>query len=281
VPIFDRAIGVELDYPGYDGITLPFDDASQDSVFVSHCLEHIDDYRTVLADWYRVLRKGGFLVITVPHQHLYERKSGPPSRFNGDHKRFYTPQSLLTEIEESLPPGGYRIRVLRDIDDGFDYTLPVGRHAAGCYEIELVVEKIFIPRYMDALRPSKTAEGVLRFFVSMLLQAVAASRDGRTEHLLDAQAILRRLPLPSFMLVNERLMDAREPAARPSAEELQDILQPVLSDAPFDEDWYLTQYPEIRTLIDGGGLASGHAHFVSRGYFESRLPTRHGGMFDR
>src|ERR1700690_1102541 len=46
VPIVPQAIGIDLEYPGYDGKTLPFEDNSQDAVFSSHCLEHIDDYKT-------------------------------------------------------------------------------------------------------------------------------------------------------------------------------------------------------------------------------------------
>src|SRR5713101_7279892 len=53
-PITDKAIGIDLDYPGYDGKTLPFPEASQDAVFASHVLEHIEDWGSALADWYRV-----------------------------------------------------------------------------------------------------------------------------------------------------------------------------------------------------------------------------------
>ena len=75
-PILPHATGIDLDFPGYDGVTLPFPDQSQDAVFVSHALEHIDDYRTVIADWFRVIRPGGHLILIVPHQFLYEdRKS--------------------------------------------------------------------------------------------------------------------------------------------------------------------------------------------------------------
>src|SRR5207244_794639 len=82
---------------------------------------------------------------SVPHKYLYERKSTPPSLFNPDHKRFYTAASLLREFEESLPPNGFRIRHLAENDFGFDYATPIGEHARGCYEIELVVEKIHRP----------------------------------------------------------------------------------------------------------------------------------------
>src|SRR5436305_812127 len=63
--------GVDVDYPGYDGIHLPFPDESQDAVYNSHCLEHIANYHDALLEWYRVLKIGGYLIIVVPHQHMF------------------------------------------------------------------------------------------------------------------------------------------------------------------------------------------------------------------
>ena len=154
VPIAEGAIGVELDYPGYDGITLPFADGTQDAVFASHCLEHIEDYQNAIRDWFRVLKTGGFLVVMVPHQFLYEKQLAKPSRFNEDHKRFYTPASLMTEIETSLVPNTYRLRHLADNDQGFDYGLAPGRHSGGSYELEIVVEKIPEPFWQLAGPPA-------------------------------------------------------------------------------------------------------------------------------
>jgi len=148
-PIFPHAVGVDFDYPNYDGKHLPFEDQSQDAVFSSHTLEHITDYRSTLAEWFRVIRIGGFLVIAVPHQFLYERKRELPSRWNGDHKRFYTSASLLTEIEEALDPWDFRVRYLEENDKDFDYTIPPERHAGGCYEIIVVVERIERPAYAN------------------------------------------------------------------------------------------------------------------------------------
>jgi SAM-dependent methyltransferase len=147
IPVVPQAIGVELDYPGYDGRTLPFADHTQDAVFASHCLEHIEDYRNAFREWHRVLKIGGFIVIAVPHKFLYEKRTGLPSRWNEDHKRFYTPASLMAEVEASLPPNTYRLRHLIDNDFGYDYTIPPSRHAGGCYEIELVLERIVPPAW--------------------------------------------------------------------------------------------------------------------------------------
>ncbi len=140
-----RAIGIDLDFPGYDGLHLPFVDASVDTVFSSHCLEHIAQERDAIREWFRVLKVGGFLVCFVPHLALYEKRSSLPSKWNGDHKRFYTPASLMTAVEGALDVNSFRLRHLKDNDIGFDYALGPDIHSQGCYEIELVIEKIKRP----------------------------------------------------------------------------------------------------------------------------------------
>lgn len=141
------AIGVDLDYPGYDGIRLPFDDGSVDCVFSSHCLEHIQFDHAAIRDWYRVLKVGGFIVCMVPSQALYEKRRYLPSHYNADHKRMYTPSSLARVFEESLKVNSYRVRHMAENDDGFDYSLGPDIHSDGAYEIEIVVEKIIPPTW--------------------------------------------------------------------------------------------------------------------------------------
>lgn len=147
LPILDTAIGVDVDYLGYENGILPFNNESQDYVFSSHCLEHIEYYHNAIEEWFRVLKVGGFMVIIVPHQYLYEKRYTLPSSWNKDHKRFYTPGSLLNEIEETLMPNSYRVRMLEDGDKGFDYSIPAHMHPGGQYEITLVIEKIKQPNW--------------------------------------------------------------------------------------------------------------------------------------
>lgn len=64
-------------------------DASFDFVHASHCLEHMRDVDEALANWTRVLRPGGHLVVTVPDEDLYEQGAWP-SRRNPDHKWTFT-----------------------------------------------------------------------------------------------------------------------------------------------------------------------------------------------
>jgi SAM-dependent methyltransferase len=153
VPILPHAIGVDLDYPEYDGKKLPFPDESVDTVYSSHMLEHVADFRATICDWHRVVRSGGFIVCVVPHQFLYEKRRNLPSSWNADHKRFYTPTSLLREFETSLQPNTYRVRHLRDNDEDYTYAVGPEAHSGGGYEIELVVQKITPPGW-DLAGPS-------------------------------------------------------------------------------------------------------------------------------
>lgn len=146
-PVLPTAIGVDTDYPGYDGRTLPFADASQDYVYASHVLEHLTDPNVAIREWFRVLRVGGHMILTVPHMYLYEKKKTQPSRYNADHKRFYNPYLLLLEVDLALTPNSWRLRHYADNDRGFDYSIPPHQHSNGCYEIECVIQKIQPPTW--------------------------------------------------------------------------------------------------------------------------------------
>ena len=141
------AIGIDINYPGYDGVTLPFADASVDTVFSSHCLEHIVADHAVIRDWHRVLKIGGFIVCIVPSQALYEMKRFLPSLWNTDHKRMYSPSSLLASFETALDVNSYRVRHLAENDRGYHYEIGPDTHPQGRYEIELVIEKIPTPSW--------------------------------------------------------------------------------------------------------------------------------------
>lgn len=142
VSILAGAIGIDKDYPGYDGTHLPFEDNSQQFVYSSHCLEHISNYQEVIKEWLRVVKPGGYIITVVPHRDLYEKQVNLPSIWNEDHKRYYTPASLLKEFEESLPINSFRVRHLQDNDWGHDYNTPFREHSKGQYELELVIQKL-------------------------------------------------------------------------------------------------------------------------------------------
>jgi hypothetical protein len=49
--------------------------------------------------------------------------------------------------EEALEANSFRVRHLKENDAGFDYSLSPDVHSQGCYEIELLLEKIQPPEW--------------------------------------------------------------------------------------------------------------------------------------
>lgn len=144
-PVLPNAVGIDLTTPGYDGITLPYLEGSQDFVYSSHTLEHTETPIDFLKDWYRVTKIGGHIIIAVPHRDLYEKKLEPNSYHNGDHKIFFVTSLLVTALELAFPINGYRIRLLEEGDKGYDYSIPPGTHCVGQMEILVVVQKLKTP----------------------------------------------------------------------------------------------------------------------------------------
>ncbi len=99
-----------------------------DYVYSSHCLEHLVDPKSALQQWYGCVRPGGYLLITVPDEDLYEQGVFP-SQFNSDHRWTFTisksaswsPRSLnLLDLGRAL--GGEIVRIELQ-DDGYDRSL--------------------------------------------------------------------------------------------------------------------------------------------------------------
>ena len=100
-----------------------------DFVYSSHCLEHMHDPRFTILDWWKLVRPGGYLFVTVPDEDLYEQGIFP-SKFNTDHKatftiskaRSWSPVSHnVLELAQSLPDGQLLCLILQDA--GYDRTL--------------------------------------------------------------------------------------------------------------------------------------------------------------
>lgn len=61
-----RASGEKKPDVYYDGVTLPMEAASVDGILNTEVLEHVPDPRRLLAEFARVLKPGGALVLTAP-----------------------------------------------------------------------------------------------------------------------------------------------------------------------------------------------------------------------
>jgi len=141
---------VQWDKPSGDAEELMgIPDSSFDWVYSSHCLEHLRDPDRALKRWWEVLKPGGFMLVAVPDEDLYEQGHWP-SRFNSDHKWTFTihkreswsPVSLnLTDL--IVPLVHHRTLWLRTVDLGYDYSGGVWdrTHQAAEAHIELLLQK--------------------------------------------------------------------------------------------------------------------------------------------
>lgn len=106
-------------------------DASYDFVHSCHRLGLFPDPAAALANWFRVLKPGGHLIVTMPDEDLYEQGVFP-STFNREHKWSFTVfktksfhgRSLnVIELATRLGPAA-DIRRLAVIDAGYRQRLP-------------------------------------------------------------------------------------------------------------------------------------------------------------
>lgn len=266
LPIVEWAIGIGLDYPGYDGTHMPFADRSQDTILASHVLEHILNYREALTEWYRLLKVGGYLVLLLPHRYLFERRPDIPS-LRSDHCRFYTSTSLLAELDESLPINGFRIRHLRESDEGYNYHDPFSAGPYGNYEIELVVEKIERPDYSDNLVWSAAMQDMVDNFDRLVFGAVTAILDGEPGVELFRQVVGGSRYFTPWDRLRQHFLARRPsgPGDRTVTEaELKAAVRPLLEFGEIDAASYLALHRDL------AGHPDPAEHWRVVGYFEGR-----------
>jgi SAM-dependent methyltransferase len=163
-PIIDIGVGRIDTYDGADPLTPTCDTWDKDNgnaemmqgvksesyntVYTSHLLEHLNDPIMAIQNWFRILKKGGHLIISVPHRDLYERKQMLPSKWNLDHKFFLLPEtdeaphtrSFKHLIQEALKGKAYTLKSLVVQDTSTNKDRP-NEHANGEYSIEAIIYK--------------------------------------------------------------------------------------------------------------------------------------------
>lgn len=100
-----------------------------DCVHSSHCLEHMVNTIEALKEWWSLVKPGGFMVIVIPHEDLYEQRVWPPI-FNPDHKSTFRINKLETwspvsydilEIVSNLPNSLIIESEVHDLN--YDYSI--------------------------------------------------------------------------------------------------------------------------------------------------------------
>lgn len=75
-----------------------FADGSMDFVFSSHTLEHIQEHKKALKEWWRVIKPGGHLVLYLPHKDFYPNIGTEFA--NPDHVHDFLPQDIINAMKE-------------------------------------------------------------------------------------------------------------------------------------------------------------------------------------
>lgn len=144
-PIVPHAIGMDMPRPYSDVGKLPvqlggdatklewFRDGTLDFVFSSHLLEDFVDTSTVCAEWLRVLKPGGRLLIFCPDEQVYRKHcaaTGQPYNTHHIHADF-----SLAFVKAAIVRTGVPTRVLHEIP------------LVDVYSWDLVVEKLPTPAH--------------------------------------------------------------------------------------------------------------------------------------
>lgn len=124
-------------------------DAALDFIFSSHLLEHIEDFKAALREWWRTIKVGGHLVLYLPHKALYPNIG--QEHANPDHKHDFLPVDIVEAMGNIK--GGWDLRVNEERNNGDEYSfLQVYRKVEGTRRLES----------WKKTRPLKTA-GVVRY----------------------------------------------------------------------------------------------------------------------
>lgn len=155
-------------------------DNSLDFLYSSHCLEHLVNLDIALSNWNRVLKRGGYVYMTVPDFILYEHCNWP-SKYNGDHKHtfslslsrkfvgrdnHYGPQELTDLFKRT----GFKVVRMEIEDQDYNYSDISGKDQTlgnSLAQINIVLKKPtdheFLPGVLRAFKTEEYSDFICDF----------------------------------------------------------------------------------------------------------------------
>lgn len=121
-----------------------------DFVHSSQCLEHMRDPLISLKNWWKLVKSGGYIIITIPDEDLYEQGRFP-SIYNNDHKwtfSIYKKQSWsprhINILDLIFSLDKYNIIKIELIDTNYNYNIQNIDQTRGQAEafIEFILQKV-------------------------------------------------------------------------------------------------------------------------------------------
>jgi ADP-heptose:LPS heptosyltransferase/predicted SAM-dependent methyltransferase len=102
---------------------------SIEAVFSSHTLEHIVNWRGALAEWWRLVRPGGHLVLYLPHRMFYPNVGQPGA--NPDHKHDFLPTDVRAAMRQIGADWSLIVNDERDGGDEYSFLQVYRKEATG------------------------------------------------------------------------------------------------------------------------------------------------------
>jgi ADP-heptose:LPS heptosyltransferase/predicted SAM-dependent methyltransferase len=137
---------------------------SMDFVFSSHLLEHIEDYKAALKEWWRVIKQDGKLILYLPHKDFYPSVGQPGA--NPDHKHDFAPQDI---IDAMCAHTGWDLLECQERNEGVEYSMLLvfrkvhGREQRFSYRIPKPAKTALVCRfgaYGDLLQATSVLAGL-------------------------------------------------------------------------------------------------------------------------
>ncbi|CAN0423527.1 unnamed protein product, partial [Phaeothamnion confervicola] len=142
-----------------------FGDGAFDTVFSSHTLEHIEDHEAALAEWWRLVRVGGYLILYLPHKDLYPNIG--EAHTNPDHKHDFVEEDIVRAMAAAGADWTLLVSEKRDQLQEYSFLQVYRKEAAGSghtVAIESKPEKsaavVRLGAYGDALWAASVLPGL-------------------------------------------------------------------------------------------------------------------------
>ncbi|PKQ28940.1 MAG: hypothetical protein CVT63_00030 [Candidatus Anoxymicrobium japonicum] len=135
-----RGLAPQWNWIVADALTLPFEDASFDTVYAGEIIEHVSDTAAALAEWRRVLKPGGVLIISTPNRdRLLSRANRRDMPVHPEHVR----EMNLLEARATLRASGFDVRNVT----GIYLELILNWYRPRGLRVDMLVSLFSNPRY--------------------------------------------------------------------------------------------------------------------------------------
>ena len=117
----DRSAGPGVDVVAEADSLGMFADMGLDFVFSSHTLEDLEDTAATLAEWWRVIKPGGHLVLYLPHKDFYPHVGEEGA--NPAHRHDFEPNDIIDHMGAIASEGGCWVLVENEVrGEGDEYS---------------------------------------------------------------------------------------------------------------------------------------------------------------